>query len=73
MVTTNTTAAANVYAAADAISAITAVLSDYADSCWTADGMAVVKRPPPDALAQCRHFLNKLNMVVQDLETTEVA
>lgn len=71
MVTANTTAAVNVYAAADAISAITAVLSDYADSCWTPDGMAVIKRPPSEALAQCRHFLNKLNNVVQDLETTE--
>lgn len=71
MVSASTAPAANVYAAADALSAITAVLSDYADSCWTPDGMAVVKRPPSEALAQCRHFLNKLNNVVQDLETTE--
>ena len=71
MVTTNTASGSNVYAAADAIGAITAVLSEYGDSCWSADGMTVVKRPPSRAVLKCRRMVSKLENVIADLENAE--
>ena len=71
MVTTNTASGGNVYAAADAIAAITAVLSEYGDSCWSADGMTVVKRPPSQAVLKCRRMVCKLENVIADLENAE--
>ena len=71
MTSTTATDALNVLAAADSVSATVSVLSEYADSLWTHDGMGVVRRPPSAAVKRLEKLAALLTNVVADLHNAE--